>query len=143
VQVPFLSALLAPYLSFKVSHFLMLFYSFYYILLEPIAGLLYAPILATMVIGAELFVLSFPEDYLKYSLIIHVTSWVSQFIGHGIFEKRRPALMDNLAQAFLLAPFFVFMEVLFALGYRPLLHRRIQSKVDKAIEEWKKSKKSD
>ncbi|KAI8022755.1 Phenylalanine--tRNA ligase alpha subunit, cytoplasmic [Camellia lanceoleosa] len=34
-----------------------------------------------------------------------------QFIGHGIFEKRAPALLDNLAQAFLMAPYFVFLEL--------------------------------
>ena len=28
----------------------------------------------------------------------HVIGWVAQFIGHGVFEGRKPALMDNLLQ---------------------------------------------
>ncbi|RVW32033.1 hypothetical protein CK203_097416 [Vitis vinifera] len=36
-----------------------------------------------------------------------------------IFEKRAPALLDNLAQAFLMAPFFVLLEALQASGYEP------------------------
>jgi len=27
-----------------------------------------------------------------------VGSWIAQFIGHGIFEGRAPALLDSLAQ---------------------------------------------
>ena len=27
---------------------------------------------------------------------IHVSCWIAQFIGHGLAEKRAPALLDNL-----------------------------------------------
>lgn len=40
-------------------------------------------------------------------------------------------------QAFLLAPLFVFMELLFILGYRPALQKRIHEKVKSAINTWK------
>lgn len=60
-------------------------------------------------------------------------SWVAQFIGHGAFEGRAPALLDNLVQAFLLAPLFVWMEVLFFLGYRPELRARYHKSVEKEI----------
>ncbi|KAF3651759.1 hypothetical protein FXO38_16442 [Capsicum annuum] len=36
--------------------------------------------------------------------------WTGQFVGHEVFEKRAPALLDNLTQAFLMAPFFVLLE---------------------------------
>jgi uncharacterized membrane protein YGL010W len=26
--------------------------------------------------------------------MFHVTMWIVQFIGHGVFEKRAPALLD-------------------------------------------------
>lgn len=70
-----------------------------------------------------------------------VVSWIAQFIGHGFFEGRAPALLDNLVQALLLAPFFIWFEILFRLGYRPELKGRL----DKAIEEelrrfWEKKK---
>ena len=54
-----------------------------------------------------------------------VVSWIAQFVGHGVFEGRAPALLDNLFQAFFLAPLFVWLEGLFALGYRPELKNRI------------------
>lgn len=56
-----------------------------------------------------------------------------QFVGHGAFEKRAPALLDSLVQAIVLAPFFVFMEVLFIFGYRPELQKRIDVAVEKEI----------
>nr|GEY33339.1 uncharacterized endoplasmic reticulum membrane protein C16E8.02 [Tanacetum cinerariifolium] len=69
--------------------------------------------------------------------------WTGQFVGHGVFEKRAPALLDNLTQAFLMAPFFVLLEALqMAIGYEPYpgFHARVQAKVDANIKEWKESK---
>lgn len=40
-----------------------------------------------------------------------VACWVAQFVGHGVFEKRAPALLDNLFQAIFMAPLFVVIEV--------------------------------
>lgn len=52
---------------------------------------------------------------------------------------RRPALFDNLFQSFVLAPFFVFLEVLFKLGYRPALHRAINNETGKRILAFRKA----
>ena len=52
---------------------------------------------------------------------------------------RRPALFDNLFQSFVLAPFFVFLEVLFKLGYRPALHRAINNETGKRIHAFRKA----
>jgi uncharacterized membrane protein YGL010W len=41
---------------------------------------------------------------------LQVAGWVAQFVGHGVFEGRAPALLDNLVQAFFMAPIFVIME---------------------------------
>ncbi len=38
-------------------------------------------------------------------------------------------IQDNLVQALFLAPFFVWMEILFKFGYRPELQHRIHEKV--------------
>jgi uncharacterized membrane protein YGL010W len=51
-----------------------------------------------------------------------VGGWVFQLVGHA-FEGRRPALADNLFQAFI-GPMFLTAEVLIGLGLRPdLAHR--------------------
>ncbi|KAG7023203.1 SPAC16E8.02, partial [Cucurbita argyrosperma subsp. argyrosperma] len=47
----------------------------------------------------------------KIVLTAQLFCWTNQLIDHGVFEKRAPALLDNLAQPFLMAPFFVFFEV--------------------------------
>ena len=49
---------------------------------------------------------------IRYALYGHILSWVFQVgIGHKIFEGRSPALLDSWQQAFVLAPFFVWLEV--------------------------------
>jgi hypothetical protein len=41
----------------------------------------------------------------KYATALHVFSWIMQFIGHGVFEGRAPAFLDNLAGGKPLASF--------------------------------------
>ena len=58
------------------------------------------------------------NDYwFRVMLIVHILSWTLQFVGHGVFEKRAPALTSNLALS-LNAPFFVTAEILQMLGWR-------------------------
>lgn len=33
---------------------------------------------------------------LHWVVPVHVGAWIAQFIGHGVAEKRSPALLDNL-----------------------------------------------
>jgi len=60
-------------------------------------------------------------------------SWIAQFLGHGLAEGRAPALLDNILGALVLAPFFVHLELLFMLGYRPELHKQLKNDVGKEI----------
>ena len=43
--------------------------------------------------------------------LVNLVSWIAQFIGHGVFEQRAPAIKDNLLYA-TLAPFFITFEVM-------------------------------
>ena len=74
-------------------------------------------------------------------MAIHVTGWILQFIGHGIFEKRAPALLDSLDQALLTAPLFVLLEVMFFLGYRKEFYETMMKQVEVNIKEYKEQKK--
>nr|GMC72014.1 uncharacterized endoplasmic reticulum membrane protein C16E8.02-like [Ipomoea batatas] len=79
----------------------------------------------------------------KVALVAQLICWTSQFIGHGMFEKRAPALLDNLTQALLMAPFFVLLEVLQSFfGYEPYpgFHAKVKAKIDADIKEWKEKK---
>lgn len=53
-----------------------------------------------------------------WAIIIHIFAWILQFIGHGVFEGRKPALCDSVGQAICMAPYFVYVEILFMLGQR-------------------------
>eukprot|EP01135_Chromosphaera_perkinsii_P003151 Nk52_evm40s236 gene=Nk52_evmTU40s236 len=116
-----------------------LVYAVFYLILEPVAGFLYSFFLFGLLLAVKSFVAAFPEEAIKYTIGIHIFSWIIQFIGHGVFEKRAPALLDSLVQALLLAPLFVWLEVLFMFGYRPALANRIDKNAARAIHEYKKA----
>jgi 2-hydroxy fatty acid dioxygenase len=56
---------------------------------------------------------------------VFIGSFAAQFVGHGVWEKRRPALMDNLFQV-LVAPIFVVAETAFAWGFRRKLREAVE-----------------
>ncbi|CAI6296447.1 unnamed protein product [Periconia digitata] len=71
---------------------------------------------------------------------VHVVSWILQFVGHGKFEGRKPALMDNLVQALFLAPLFVWYEVLFKLGFYKDLQREVHVGIEEEVKKLEKGK---
>lgn len=118
-----------------------LIYATFYILLEPIAGGLLAPALISAAYYGNYFLGTYGSTVNYWAGGIHVVSWLAQFVGHGVFEKRAPALLDNLVQALLLAPLFVWMEVLFFFGYRPQLKERFEKGVELEILKFRKQGK--
>ncbi|CAG8624010.1 5094_t:CDS:2 [Cetraspora pellucida] len=75
------------------------------------------------------FVVAYP-NHNTLAIIVFVTSLFMQIIGHIFVERSGPAAKENILKAFLLAPLFAWMEVLFSLGYRPALQKRIFSQID-------------
>ena len=108
--------------------------------MEPVAGGMLAPLLlgATAYSNHLTSIYGMKANYIAIGL--HVVSWLAQFVGHGAFEGRAPALLDNLIQALLLAPFFVWMEILFAFGYRPDLKSRLDVSVEKEVTKFQEEK---
>ncbi|KAM6495620.1 Protein of unknown function (DUF962) domain containing protein [Amanita muscaria] len=111
-------------------------YFVYYSTLEPLAALLYLPQLTLSLLSATAF--SKNPDHITQAAVLHAISWIAQFVGHGVAEKRAPALLDNLLGAVVLAPFFVHLEILFGLGYRPEMHKRINNAIGKEIARFRK-----
>ncbi|KAJ6516154.1 hypothetical protein C8R45DRAFT_1049581 [Mycena sanguinolenta] len=109
----------------------------YYFVLEPMAALLYTPQVILSLLSATAFARG--ASHITQATILHALCWVAQFIGHGVAEKRAPALLDNLIQAVVLAPFFVHLEVLFALGYRPQMHKELKNEIGKEITQIRKA----
>ncbi|KAF2852081.1 DUF962-domain-containing protein [Plenodomus tracheiphilus IPT5] len=100
-------------------------YSTLYTLLSPnLAGLSTTPILLATASLANRASTTYSRTKINsIAGAIHVASWILQFVGHGRFEGRKPALLDNLVQALFLAPLFVWYEVLFRLGFYGKLRR--------------------
>jgi len=116
-------------LDITVSYLATLTYILYYIYLFPAVGLITLPILSGMAYGAHEYWNAECEDKWMWLVGIHVVSWIAQFVGHGKFEGRRPALFDSLLQAFLTAPFFVFFEYCVFFGLFQDLHHEVQREV--------------
>eukprot|EP00096_Caligus_rogercresseyi_P004490 TRINITY_DN1877_c0_g1_i1.p1 TRINITY_DN1877_c0_g1~~TRINITY_DN1877_c0_g1_i1.p1 ORF type:complete len:206 (+),score=10.30 TRINITY_DN1877_c0_g1_i1:41-619(+) len=77
----------------------------------------------------------------NFALGVHVGAWILQFIGHGVFERRAPALLDNVFQAFITAPLFVLLEVMFYFGYKKDLYQRCIPQIKNNVKEFRAKKK--
>ena len=124
-------------------------YFFWYLVAEPegFAGYICcALVLIGYLLSTWLFQICHDDDISRnllftWALRVHILSWVAQFIGHGVFEGRSPALFSNLFQAFAMAPLFVVMEVLFSFGYRPDMKDACQIEIDKQLKLWSSAAK--
>ena len=134
------SWLVIPNLPPNLGTIASLIYATLYILMEPVAGGLLAPLLLAGTAYSDYLTTTYGATANYWAVGIFISSWVAQFIGHGVFEGRAPALLDNLVQALFLAPFFVWMEILFSIGYRPELKSRVDSAVEKEVERYQKSR---
>lgn len=112
--------------------------------MEPFAGGLASLLILSIYIKSGQFVSAGVSVYglpvWQAALAIHVVAWIIQFIGHGVFEGRAPALLDSWDQAFITAPLFVFLEILFAAGYRKQFHSSMMKEVEKNIKGFQNQK---
>jgi len=109
--------------------------------MEPVAGIMLAPVILSVTSYCQLLLVLYGNTANKWAAAVHIVSWLAQFIGHGKFEGRAPALLDNLVQAVFLAPFFVWFEILFQAGYRPELQARLQKKIEVEVQRFQAEKK--
>ncbi|KIX01603.1 uncharacterized protein Z518_09329 [Rhinocladiella mackenziei CBS 650.93] len=129
-----------PYFEFNVGTILCLSYCALYILLEPVAGTVLSALLLVGTAYGKYLTVEHGMTANFWAAAAFVASWIAQFMGHGVFEGRAPALLDNLFQALFLAPLFVWLEILFALGYRPELKSRVDKLVEQDIAKYRESK---
>lgn len=124
---------------------LYLFTSFLYLNVDLVSGVISSIFYGVgYVVGRNMYlnaVTNGTQDELwKVVLTVHIVCWIAQFVGHGVFEKRAPALMDNLLLT-LVAPDFVIIEVLFFLGWRKDVEERCVKKIHENIEKFREAKK--
>jgi uncharacterized membrane protein YGL010W len=135
-----------PNLDYKINDYLELKFNYgliqsilylgYYFVLEPVAALIYAPQMALSLLTSNAF--THNQNAMTIAGGLQALSWIAQFMGHGLAEHRAPALVDNVLGALVLAPFFVHLEILFGIGYRPTLHKQLVNDVGKEITRIKK-----
>lgn len=105
-------------------------YAFYYILLAPVAGISWTLCVALPMWITANFFYTTVSNPIAWSVGVHIFSWFAQVhLGHIVYEKRKPALLDSLLQSLILAPLFVWFEVLFFAGFYPALYTDVQGRV--------------
>ncbi|PVU87873.1 hypothetical protein BB559_005853 [Furculomyces boomerangus] len=143
MDVPsFLLPLFGPSLlsvEMNLATILCLTYIVYYLSLDFVAALIYTPLMLLM-LSTSFFVMNNAQNPLTIMTVVFVVSWAVQVAGHFVFEKRAPALLDNLLQAFAMAPFFVFLEILFKFGYRPEFHKEVNALIADKVRIFHESK---
>jgi uncharacterized membrane protein YGL010W len=88
-----------------------------WIALDRIVGLAMAVLLLPMLVLAEWIARTYSSATVWVLFaVFFVGGWAFQLVGHA-WEGRRPALADNLFQAFI-GPMFLMAEVLMALGLK-------------------------
>ena len=93
-----------------------------WIALNRTVGLAMAVVIVPMILAAEWIVGCAGASTVWWLFaLLFVGGWVFQLVGHA-FEGRRPALADNLFQAFI-GPMFLMAEALTGLGLRRDLAR--------------------
>lgn len=104
-----------------------------YIFVDPFTGLVSSAFfgslhfLSTWLFTHQLQVFGNGTLHFQVMMYLHIFAWLTQFVGHGIYEGRAPALLDNALLMFV-APFFMIFEVLNkAIGYKA-----------KEVREWNK-----
>ena len=130
------------FVKLNAALLLVFIYVVCYPLMDPVAGTLGSAlvsviyVLTSKAVSDGVMVNGLPVW--QVALGIHVAAWILQFIGHGVFEGRAPALLDSADQAFLTAPLFVLLEVLFFFGYRKDFYAKMMKQVEKNIAAFKR-----
>lgn len=120
--------------SVNMSLIGLLCYTGYYIQLDPFAGVSWG-----IFIGLPVWILAnatwaFVDLGWLWAVGAHIFSWYMQIhFGHMILEGRKPALMDSFFQSLVLAPLFVWLELLFLIGYRPELYKALNEQIEKEL----------
>ncbi|WCJ21313.1 hypothetical protein M5689_003476 [Euphorbia peplus] len=131
-------------LLFNFGFLFTLIYALFYICLDPKAGS-FAALLCALCWVSSSFLARFLGFSLSWKVVLvtQIVCWAGQIIGHVVCEKRAPALLDNLTQALVMAPFFVLLEALqIFFNYEPYpgFHANVQAKIQTEIREWQENK---
>jgi len=98
----------------------------YYLSLDVMFGLIASVLYGSLLVAAHYVA---PHGYLVGIAVFigfQALGWGTQIYGHYVFEKKKPAFLDNLSQALISAPLFIVADVCFHLGLRKDLEADIR-----------------
>lgn len=111
---------------------------------KPMLGVLGAAMIGGLLYWSQYFIAVWTPPAaapwatpLRVALLWHVFGWIVQFYGHGVHEKRAPALLDNLFQAIFTAPIFVLIELLLKVGMYSGFYDQVKDHVEASIAKFK------
>lgn len=157
VPLPFSSYLTSSSSSITYGSFIAICYSFCYILIDPLGGILYSPVLYGMYVSAKRIVHNDQQQYYKnrnnsnnnnnnettiipwygttkpiqLAVVVNLLCWYLQIhIGHTLIEGAKPAILESVGGAISVAPLFAFYEGLWCLGINTQLQASTQALVD-------------
>jgi uncharacterized membrane protein YGL010W len=82
-----------PYIPLNFGGIGAVVYCLFYILMEPVAGLTITPIIAAMMVYVNYLTSTYGATANWWAFGVHLASWIVQFVGHGVFERRAPAIL--------------------------------------------------
>ena len=100
----------------------------YYFLLDSVLALAMVVVFGALFAAAEWTAAQGLMTALAAFGVAFVGGWIIQLVGHGVWEKRKPALAANLFQVFV-SPIFLVAEVFFALGLKRKVHDAVEALV--------------
>lgn len=116
-----------PFAPISLATLLIAVLVLMYISIVPLTGLIAAVLYgALLYLAGEIAAQGF-ETALTVFLTLFIVGWIIQFVGH-VFEKRKPALFDNILQIFM-APSFLIAEILFMFGLESGLKKEIEARI--------------
>lgn len=98
----------------------------YYFVLEPALAAAMVGFIVPSLYLAHVTARTGIEASALVAAFFFVWGWIWQIIGHVVFEKRRPALVDNLFQL-VIGPIFLVAEVFFLLGFKQALRAQVRA----------------
>eukprot|EP00299_Pterocystis_sp_00344_P017536 c8785_g1_i3.p1 GENE.c8785_g1_i3~~c8785_g1_i3.p1 ORF type:complete len:104 (+),score=19.86 c8785_g1_i3:262-573(+) len=99
-------------------------------------------ILFGLYLSANALVLWSREQAWVIGVVTQIVGWYMQIHpGHLIFEGRKPALMDSFFQSLVLAPLFVWYEILFQFGLFRSFKKEVYKRVGTRLRQLNQQKK--
>eukprot|EP00536_Pseudo-nitzschia_multiseries_P000428 jgi/Psemu1/300058/fgenesh1_kg.5_\ len=150
VPLPFVAPVAKDASQINYGIFMVASYCIFYLSIDPLGAILYAPVLYGMYASAltivkddrreaKLLANGQPLPWygtgkaLRTALLVHVLCWYLQIHpGHKVIEGAQPAVLESVGGALTVGPLFAFYEGLWKIG----IHRELQETTLRLVDDY-------